>query len=69
MARVEFSRRVAESMLFKDDNCLREQSAVFGALEKVPAYRISYGSDPAEAVPLVLGMLAEIGGNAVMNGT
>jgi predicted TIM-barrel fold metal-dependent hydrolase len=60
MARFDFSRRIAESMLFKDYDCLAQQSAaVFEALEKLPAYRLLYGSDPAEAVPLVLRMFAD----------
>jgi hypothetical protein len=60
MARFDFSRRIAESMLFKDYDCLAQQSAaVFEALEKLPAYRLLYGSDPAAAVPLVLRMFAD----------
>jgi hypothetical protein len=60
MARFDFSRRIAESMLFKDYDYLAPRSAaVFEALEKLPAYSLFYGSDPAAAVPLVLKMLGD----------
>ena len=60
MARFDFSRRLAECMLFKDYDCLAQQGAgVFGALEKLPAYRLCYGSDPAAAVPIVLKMFVD----------
>jgi hypothetical protein len=60
IARFDFSRRLTESMLFKDHDCFAHRSAaVFEALEKLPAYRLFYGSDPAAAVPLVLQMLAD----------
>ncbi len=60
MARFDFSRRIAESMLFKDYDCVAQQSAaVFEALERLPAYRLSFGSDPAAAVPIVRQMLAD----------
>lgn len=53
MARFDFSRRLGESMLFKDSDYSAQQSAsVFEALEKLPAYHLFYGSDPAAAVPL-----------------
>ena len=59
MARFDFSRRLSECMLFRED-CLAQQSAMmFDALEKLPAYRLAYGSDPAAAVPLVLRMLVD----------
>src|SRR3984957_18029029 len=54
MARFDFSRRIAESMLFKDYLCLAQQGAgVFDALEKLPAYVPADGSDPATAAVLV----------------
>jgi hypothetical protein len=60
MARFDFSRRIAESILFKDYDCLAQQSAsVFEALERLPAYRLAFGSDPAAAVPIVREMLAD----------
>jgi hypothetical protein len=61
MARFDFSRRIAESMLFKDYDCLAQQRAVFEALERLPAYRLAFGSDPAAAVPIVREMLADGG--------
>ena len=60
IARVDFSRRLAESLLFKDYGCLAQQSAMaFDALEKLPAYHLAYGSDPATATALVQQMLAD----------
>lgn len=46
----EFRRRLAESPAFKDDKrfALR-QAKVLRALEKVPAYHLAFGSDPAAA--------------------
>jgi hypothetical protein len=60
IARFDFSRRLAESMLFKDYDCLAQQgSSVLGALEKLPAYVLAYGSDPATAAVLVRKMLTD----------
>ena len=60
MARFDFSRRIAESMLFKDYLCLAQQGAgVFDALEKLPAYVPADGSDPATAAVLVRKMLTD----------
>jgi hypothetical protein len=60
MDRFDFSCRIAESMLFKDYECLAQQSAMaFDALEKLPAYLLAYGSDPATAAVLVRKMLTD----------
>jgi hypothetical protein len=46
----ELSRRLAEDVLFKDDDRFAQQHAmVFNALERLPAYHLAYGSDPAIA--------------------
>jgi hypothetical protein len=59
IARFDFSRRLTECMLFKDYDCLAQQSAMtFDALEKLPAYLLAYGSDPATAAVLVRKLLA-----------
>ncbi|HXM22032.1 MAG TPA: hypothetical protein VN948_12300 [Terriglobales bacterium] len=50
LARIELSRRLAEDVLFKDDDRFAQQhTTVFKALERLPAYHLSYGSDPAVA--------------------
>jgi len=50
LARVELSGRLAEDVLFKDDDRFAQQhAAVLNALERLPAYRLAYGSDPAVA--------------------
>ncbi len=60
IARFDFSRRLTECMLFKDYDCLAQQSAMtFDALEKLPAYLLAYGSDPATAAVLVRKMLTD----------
>jgi hypothetical protein len=47
---VELSGRLAEDMLFKDDDQFaRQHAAVFKALERLPAYHLAYGGDPAKA--------------------
>jgi hypothetical protein len=47
-------------MLFKDNGCLAQQGAMaFEALEKLPAYHLAYGSDPATATVLVRQMLTD----------
>jgi hypothetical protein len=59
IAGFDFSRRLTECMLFKDYDCLAQQSAMtFDALEKLPAYLLAYGSDPATAAVLVRKLLA-----------
>jgi len=46
----EFRRRLAASLPFKDDpRFALRRAAVFKALEKVPAYHLAFGSDPAAA--------------------
>ena len=48
----ELSRRLAEDVLFKDDDRFADQqTAVLNALESLPAYHLAYGSDPAAAAP------------------
>ncbi|MGA8510041.1 MAG: hypothetical protein WB762_30905 [Candidatus Sulfotelmatobacter sp.] len=60
ISRSELSSRLVESMLFKDYDWLAQKSAmVFRALEKLPAYHLAYGSDPATAAVLVREMLAD----------
>jgi hypothetical protein len=60
IARFDFSRRLAECMLFKDYDCLAQKGAMaFEALEKLPAYHLAYGSDPATAAVLVRKMLTD----------
>jgi hypothetical protein len=46
-------------MLFKDYDCLAQQSAMFDALEQLPAYRLAYDSDPATAALLVRKILTD----------
>lgn len=56
----EFSRRLKESVLFKDDDRFQSQnSAVFQSLEKLPAYQLTYGDDPAMAATLVQRLLMD----------
>jgi hypothetical protein len=60
IARFDFSRRLAECMLFKDYDCLAQKGAMaFDALEQLPAYHLAYGSDPATAAVLVRKMLTD----------
>jgi len=59
MAPLDFSRRLVESILFKDsDSSARPSALTFRALEKLPAFLLAYGSDPATAAVLVRKMLA-----------
>jgi hypothetical protein len=56
----ELSRRLTESVLFKDDDRFQSQnSAVFRSLEKLPAYDLIYGEDPAMAATLVQRLLMD----------
>jgi hypothetical protein len=56
----DWSRRLAENMLFKDYGLLAQQSAMlFPAFEKLPAYHLAYGSDPATATFLVRKLLED----------
>ena len=60
MARLDLSRRLGESSLFKDSDSSAQPSALtFQALEQLPAYRLAYGSNPAAAAVLIHKMLAE----------
>ncbi len=50
VSRSEVSRRLAMSIPFKDDDRFHAQcTKILGLLEKVPAYHLAYGSDPADA--------------------
>jgi hypothetical protein len=58
MARLDLSRRLGESILFKDfDSSTQPSALTFDALEKLPAYLLAYGSDPATAAVLVRKLL------------
>jgi hypothetical protein len=60
IARPDWSRRLADNMLFKDYDLLALQSArLFPAFENLPAYHLAYGSDPATATVLVRKLLAD----------
>jgi hypothetical protein len=60
MARLDLSRRLGESILFKDSDSSAQSSALtFQALEQLPAYHLAYGSNPAAAAVLIHKMLAE----------
>lgn len=50
----ELPRRFLENVLFKDDDrFLKQQAAVLTMLAKLPAYQLSYDSNPATAAPLM----------------
>jgi hypothetical protein len=50
LSSIELSRRLAEDLLFKDDDRFAQQrAAVLSALERLPAYHLAYGDDPATA--------------------
>jgi hypothetical protein len=58
LSRADFSRRLSESQLFKDDERFEAQrTTVLRLLEELPAYRLAYGSDPNEAAPFFRGIL------------
>jgi hypothetical protein len=60
IARPDLSRRLAANMLFKDYDLLALQSAtLLPAFEKLPAYHLAYGSDPATATVMVRKLLAD----------
>ena len=45
--RIELPGRLAENVLFKDDDRFtKEQTAIFRLLENLPAYELAYNSDP-----------------------
>jgi hypothetical protein len=57
-----WSSRLADNMLFKDYDLLAQQSTtLFPAFEKLPAYHLAYGSDPATATVLVRKLLEDSG--------
>jgi hypothetical protein len=50
LSSIELSRRLAADLLFKDDDRFAQQrAAVLSALERLPAYHLAYGDDPAAA--------------------
>jgi hypothetical protein len=56
----ELARRLAGSVLFKeDDRFLEQQKVVLQCLEEVPAYVLRYASDPAFAAAKARELLAE----------
>ncbi|HXO30969.1 MAG TPA: hypothetical protein VN901_01305 [Candidatus Acidoferrales bacterium] len=60
IAGMDLSRRIADSFLFKEDDRFAQQSEmVIRALEKLPAYHLAYGSDPATTVPLLQKVLMD----------
>jgi hypothetical protein len=59
IARSDLARLLAESVLFKEDDCfIEQQSKVLRALETLPAYVLRYGSDPTIAAATVRDLLA-----------
>jgi hypothetical protein len=61
IARTERARLLAESVLFKEDDCFTEQQTkVLRALETLPAYVLRYGSDPSIAAATARDLLAAI---------
>jgi hypothetical protein len=59
VAHHDLAKLLAESVLFRDDECFREQQAtVLQALEELPAYVLRYGSDPAVAAATIRDLLA-----------
>jgi hypothetical protein len=60
----ELSRHLAAGLLFKGgDRFESQQAAVFASLAELPAYRLSYGKDPATAAAIVFDMLVEHAGD------
>ena len=60
ITRINLSRRLPESMLFKDYDAFAQSGGmVFSALEKLPAYHLSYGSDPASVATLIRNMVTD----------
>ncbi len=58
LAPAEFADRLDGCLLFKDDARFEaQQTSVLGALARLPAYRLSYGSDPGEAASFFPGLL------------
>lgn len=55
----DLSRYLAGHLAFKDDDRFDERNRkIFAELERLPSYRLSYGSDPAEAAPFFQLLLA-----------
>ena len=60
IAPTELSRRLTESILFKDDGCFQQQtSTILGAVGNLPACDLAYGSDPAMAAHCVRQILMD----------
>ena len=60
IAGMDLSRRIADSFLFKEDDRFAQQNEmVIRALEKLPAYHLAYGSNPATIVPLLQKVLMD----------
>jgi hypothetical protein len=60
LSRSELSRRLADDVLFKDDGRFAQKRAtVFDALERLPAYHLAYGSDPAVAATFLRTILMD----------
>jgi hypothetical protein len=60
LSRSELSRRLADDVLFKDDDRFAQQRVtVFDALERLPAYHLAYGSDPAAAATFLRTILMD----------
>jgi hypothetical protein len=58
LSRADLSQRVAETVLFQEDDRFVGQSALaFRALEQLPAYHLAYGEDPAMVAPLIRELL------------
>lgn len=61
----DLSRCLAGHVAFKEDNRFEEQNRrILVELERLPAYRLAYGSDPAEAAPFFKLLLARHGAGA-----
>lgn len=61
-----FPRCLAGYVAFKDDERFDEQNRkILTELERLPAYRLAYGSDPAEAAPFFRLLLARHGAHAL----
>ena len=57
---VELSRRLADNVLFKDDDRFEKQRAnVFAVLEALPAYVLAYDNNPAVAATFLRQMLPD----------
>jgi hypothetical protein len=62
LASIELSRRLADDVLFRDDDRFaQQQAAVLNALERLPAYHLVYGSEPAVAATFFRKILMDHG--------